>query len=113
MAIPNKADLKKIGVKKEKVSIPEWGKDAFIYIKHPNLKETFTLSAIQENEIANEDKMVEIVMLFCVDEKGDKYFQEEDRDWLVNQEAKVVMKLANKAVELMVGKQDLDERAKN
>lgn len=117
MGLINKEELRKRvpTIKKEKVEVPEWGEDAFIYVRELSAAaldyfESFIVldgSATSEEKRARyENFRVRYVVLSACDENGNAIFTDEDEAWLGQMEASVISKLfaAAKRVNLIDAK---------
>lgn len=110
MAMLTKGQFLKPGnLKKEKVDLPEMGKDCFLYVR----KFTAGEFAWLESEVAGEtdgkvnlkNYRIKVVMLTTVDEDGNRLFEEKDIDKLRQVPADVITTLYNASRKL----NDLDQ----
>lgn len=104
MGLINREELKKRvpTFKKEKVDVPEWGEDAFIYVRELSAGgldyfESFIVldgsASPQEKRARYENFRVRYVVLSACDENGTLVFTEEDEAWLGNTEASIIQRL--------------------
>lgn len=104
MAMINVEELKKRvpTIKKEKVEVPEWGEDAFIFVRELSAAaldyfESFIVldgnATPQEKRARYENFRVRYVVLSACDENGNPIFTEEDETWLGNTEARIISKI--------------------
>lgn len=115
MALPNKNDLKKLKPKTEKMKVPEWGdKDTYVYLEHPTMETTIKIIEMGDSEKPNYEQSVDVVILSVVDEDGNKFFSEEDRDFLLKQPSTVIHKISNRIMDLLKSRhKEVDNKSKN
>ena len=112
MALPNKEELKNNKARLEKVMIPEWGDDVYIYVKHPSIGQVLELSKLDAKQ--EEAGSVSLIIMLAADEEGNQYFQEEDKEWLMDQDAKALKRISEKALDIILEPhKETEERAKN
>lgn len=109
----NKDILKKQASNLKKVYIEEW--DCDVYFKKLAVKDAIVLEKMNSKKgITGTETLLNIIMLACVDEKGEPCFQPEDRDDLLTIDNSVLNKLASLAEEgAEVDKNDVEDKAKN
>lgn len=114
MAVLNKNNIKEARDSKYSyVNVPEWGdKDSKIKIKSLSFKDQIEIEKIHNQKDSSEsEKVLDVVLLACVDEDNKSLFDSSDKNWLKSKSPKPIMKIFN-AVMDMVG-EDVDEKAKN
>lgn len=89
-------------IRKEKVDVPEWGEDAFIFVRELSAAaldyfESFIVldgnATPQEKRARYENFRVRYVVLSACDENGNPIFTDEDEAWLGQMEASVISKI--------------------
>lgn len=104
MSLINKEELKKRqpSPRKEKVDVPEWGEDAFIYVRELSAAtldyfESFIvldgMASPEERRARYENFRVRYVVLSACDEQGKAIFTTEDEVWLGEMESSIISRI--------------------
>ena len=113
MPLLNKNVLKNQVAKPVKQYIEEW--DCDVYFKKFSIQDTILLEELNNKKrISEVEKVLNIIMLACVDQHGNKIFNVKDKEELLSMPVEVLYKLADIANEATgLNDQDIDEKAKN
>lgn len=117
MLLTREAILAADDLKRELISVPEWGGD--FYLRTLTAGERERWESLYLNRKGDEGQVKQfiqasLVALTAVDEAGNHLFTEADIPALNNKSSHVLLKVASKALELnRVGGQEVEELGKN
>ena len=113
MTLLNKELLKKQSSPLTKKYIQEW--DCDVYFKKFSIQDSILLEKWNNKKNITEiEKVLHVILLACVDEKGDKLLKFEDKAELMEAEVEVLYRLAEIAnQESGLNDQNVDDKAKN
>ena len=96
------------------VAVPEWGGD--VIVRSMSVKDRIEFEARQSSNQSQTESMITLVLLTCVDEDGNKLFDDspEDRALMEGKSPAALIKVFNASIELnILNKDKIDEQAKN
>jgi hypothetical protein len=113
MTLLNKDILKKQSSPLTKKYIDEW--DCEVYFKKFTIADEILLEKLNSKKrITEVEKLLNIIILACVDDKGEKIFKPEDKDELMDMQSSALNKIVQIAnEETGLNDQDIEEKAKN
>ena len=94
------------------VTIPKWGGD--VRLKSFTLKEQKQFEELREADKPNDEVVLEVLLIACVDENCAPLFSREDLQLLQKKNAQVLIDLFTHAMELnSISQEELELKAKN
>lgn len=101
MSLTRDAILSAVDVKREKVSVPEWGGDVFIATMSGTARDAWEQTLVVrkngKSEPNLENMRARLVVACLVDENGERLFKDEDAVALGKKSSKVLERLAQVA----------------
>lgn len=96
------------------IQVPQWGNDE-IKLRSLLLEEQFVINSLEgRKDVSESDKILEVIVMCCVDDKNNQLFEPEDKAWLKTKSPDAIVHIFNEIMNMVsINDDKLEERAKN
>lgn len=95
------------------IQVPQWGNDE-IKLRSLLLEEQFVINSLEgRKDVSESDKILEVIVMCCVDDKNNQLFEPEDKAWLKTKSPDAIVHIFNEIMNMVsINDDKLEERAK-